>query len=162
VLAGIGLVRWSVHATRAAADAAAVRPSRTARMIVLGWLVPGLNLSVPGSVLAEIEHAGLRRPADQRPRPSRLLLAWWVLWAAGVVLSAVVLLWSLRSGVQARADGVVLHAVLDLLAAVTAAVTAVLITQVTRLLGPPRVAPRRLLVSIGPVTPSPGARADHA
>jgi hypothetical protein len=148
VLAGFGLVRWSVHATRAAADAAAVRPSRTARMIVLGWLVPGLNLSVPGSVLAEIEHAGLRRPADQRPRPSRLLLAWWVLWAAGVVLSAVVLLWSLRSGVQARADGVVLHAVLDLLAAVTAGVTAVLVVRLTRLLTPSRGTHREVLVAV--------------
>ena len=46
-------------------------------------------------------------------------------------------------GVQAQADGVVLHAVLDLLAAVTAGVTAVLAVRLTRLLTPqPRRAPR--------------------
>ena len=100
-----------------------MRPVAVVRAtIVLGWLVPGLNLAVPGSVLAEIEHAALDRPADRRPRPSRLLRVWWVLWVAGVLLAAVVLAWSLRTGVQARADGVVLHAVLDLLAAATAGV----------------------------------------
>jgi len=83
-----------------------------------------------------------------RPRPTRLLLVWWVLWAIGVVLSAVVLAWSLRTGVQARADGVVLHAVLDVLAAVTAGMTAVLLTRLTRLLGPPRVRPREILVAV--------------
>jgi Domain of unknown function (DUF4328) len=147
-LAGLLLVRWSLRATRAAAEQAGVRPSRSARMIVLGWLVPGLNLSLPGSALAEIEHSALGRPAGGRPRPSRLLLGWWVLWAAGVLLSALVLAWSFRTGVQARADGVVLHAVLDVLAAVTAGTTAVLVTRLTRLLGPPRLRRRRLLVSV--------------
>jgi hypothetical protein len=65
-----------------------------------------------------------------------------------VIMSAVVLVWSLRTGVQARADGVVLHAVLDVLAAVTAGVTAVLVTRLTRLLGPPKVRRRELVVSV--------------
>jgi hypothetical protein len=60
----------------------------------------------------------------------------------------LVLLWSLRTGVQAKADGVVLHALLDLLAAVTAGVTAVLVTRLTRLLGPPRPRRRELLVAV--------------
>jgi hypothetical protein len=75
------------------------------------------------------------------------------------VLSAVVLLWSLRDGVQARADGVVLHAVLDLLAAATAGVTARLVTQLMRLLGPPRPRRRELVRSI---TPPAVARAVRA
>jgi hypothetical protein len=146
---GVLLVLWSVRAYQAAADRAGVLPARSTRWIVLGWLVPGINLSVPGSVLAEIEHSALRRPSDQRPRPSRLLLLWWALWAACVVLSAVALLWSLRTGVQALADGVVLHAVLDLLAAVTAVVTARLVLLLTRLLAP---VPRRreVLVRVTP------------
>ncbi|HXV92193.1 MAG TPA: DUF4328 domain-containing protein, partial [Pseudonocardia sp.] len=111
-LAGAALIGWSVRAATAAAEQAGVRPPRSARGIVVGWLVPGLNLAVPGSVLAEIEHALIGRPAHARPRPSRLLRVWWVLWAAGVVLAAVVLAWSLRDGVQAAADAVVLHAVL--------------------------------------------------
>ncbi len=123
-------------------------PARTARALALGWIIPGLNLSIPGSALAEIEHAALDRPARQRPRPTPLLLGWWALWVAGLVLAAIVLLWSLRTGVQARADGVVLHAVLDVLAAVTAGVTAVLVTRLTRLLGPPRTRRRELVVAV--------------
>jgi hypothetical protein len=150
VLSGGLLILWSMRAAQAAADRAGVRPSRSDRAIVLGWLVPGLNLSVPGSVLAEIEHTALGLPPDRRPRPSRLLLVWWVLWVLGVVLSAVVLLWSLRDGVQARADGVVLHAVLDLLAAVTAGVTARLVLRLTRLLSPARPRRRELLLRFTP------------
>lgn len=163
-LAGVLVVQWTVRATRAAADQAGVRPSRSARAVVAGWLLPVVNLSVPGSVLAEIEHAASGRPAGQRPRPSRLLVGWWVLWVAGVVLAAVVLLWSLRTGVQARADGVVLHAVLDVLAATTAAVTAVLLTRLSRLLGPVRVRRRELVVAVtaAPVTPRPAAPAARA
>ncbi|MHA6629018.1 DUF4328 domain-containing protein [Pseudonocardia sichuanensis] len=160
LVAGGLTVLWSVRATQAAATAAGVRPARSTRTIVLGWLVPGVNLSVPGSVLAEIEHSALGLPPGRRPRPSRLLLVWWALWAVGVVLSAVVLLWSLRTGVQARADGVVLHAVLDLLAAVTAAVTARLVLRLTRLLSPGGPRRRELLVRVTPKpAEAPAARA---
>lgn len=148
--AGVLVVLWTVRATHVAAERAGVRPSRSSRMLVLGWLVPGLNLAVPGSALAEIEHTALGRPPGRRPRPSRLVLLWWVSWATGVVLSAVVLAWSLLTGVQARADGVVLRAVLDLLAAVTAGVTAVVMTRLTRLLAPARPVRRELLVLTGP------------
>jgi hypothetical protein len=159
VVAGALLILWSVRASQAAAERAGVRPSRSTRAIVLGWLVPGINLSVPGSVLSEIEHSALELPADLRPRPSRLLLAWWGLWVGSVVLSAVVLLWSLRTGVQARADGVVLHAVLDVLAAVTAAVTARLVTRLTRLLAPVRPRRRELVLSVRPPAAARAARA---
>ncbi|WP_300013314.1 DUF4328 domain-containing protein [Pseudonocardia sp.] len=155
LLAGGLVVLWTVRAAEAAATGAGVVASRRPREIVLGWLVPGVNLTVPGSVLAEIEHGALGLPAGARPRPSRLVLGWWALWAAGVVLAAVVLLWGLRTGVQARADGVLLHAVLDLLAAVTAGVTAVLIGRLTRLLGPAVAARRELLVRTPPPPPPP-------
>lgn len=158
LVVGVLMILWTVRTAQAAAERAQVRPARSTRAIVFGWLVPGLNLSVPGSVLAEIEHSAIGRPADQRPRPSRLLLVWWALWAASVLFTVVVLLWSLRDGVQARADGVVLHAVLDLLAAATAGVTARLVLRITRLLAP--VAPRRreVVLRINPAS----ARAAHA
>ncbi len=151
-VAGVLVVVWTLRASRAAADRAHVEPARSPRAIVLGWVVPGVNLVLPGSVLSEIEHDALGRPADQRPRPSRLLVVWWVLWALGAVLAVVVVLWSLRTGVQARADGVVLHAVLDLLAAATAGTTAVLLTRLTRLLAPARPTRRELVVRIGVAT----------
>ncbi|MDN5930930.1 MAG: DUF4328 domain-containing protein, partial [Pseudonocardia sp.] len=87
-------------------------------------------------------------PPGRRPRPSQLLLVWWALWAAGVMLAGIVLLWSMRPGVQARADGVVLHAALDLLAAGTAGVTAVLLARLTRLLAPARTDRREILVRV--------------
>ncbi len=150
VLTGLLVVLWSVRAAEAAADVAGVRPPRRTREVVLGWLVPVVNLAVPGAVLAEIEHAALERPVAERPRPSRLLVVWWALWVASVLLAGVVALWSLRTGVQALADGVVLHAVLDVLAAVTAVVTARVVLHLTRLLGPARTDRRELLVSVQP------------
>jgi hypothetical protein len=148
VVAAVLLVVWSVRASRAAGEFAGVVPARSGRAIVAGWLVPVVNLSVPGSVLAEIEHAALARPVGQRPRPSGLLQAWWVLWVANLVGVVVVALWSLRTSVQAQADGVVLHAVLDLLAAATAGVTAVLAARLTRLLTPSRGTHREILVAV--------------
>lgn len=147
-VAGVVVVVWTLRAARAAAKQAGVAQTRSDREIVAGWVVPGLNLTVPGSVLAEIEHAALHRPSAQRPRPSRLLGAWWTLWVADVVLAAVVALWSLRGGVQAQADGVVLHALLDVLATGTAGVTAVLAVRLTRLLLPRPAARREVLVAV--------------
>ncbi len=146
--AGVLLVMWSVRASVAAAQRAGLRPSRSPREIVLGWLVPGLNLTVPGSVLAEIEHGLLGRPAAQRPRPSRLLVLWWLLWAVSVVLAVITLGWTFREGVQARADGVVLHALLDLVAAASAGVTAVVVRRLTTLLRVVEKPHRMLLVRI--------------
>lgn len=150
LLAGLFVVPWTLSAMRAAAAVAGVRPARSARSVVLGWLVPGPNLSVPGSVLAEIEHAALRRPPGARPRPSRLLVTWWALWAGSVLFAAVVALWALRAGVQAQADGVVLHALLDALAAATASVTALLVARFTRLLGPVRATAREVVAAVHP------------
>lgn len=148
LLAGLLTVLWSVRASRAAAERGGHRPSRSARDVVLGWLVPGVNLSVPGSVLAEIEHGALDRRAAQRPRPSRLVLCWWVAWSCGVVLSLVVAALSLRTGVQARADGVVLHALVDAVATVVAVLTARLVSLLTQLLGPARPVSRETLVQV--------------
>jgi hypothetical protein len=145
VAAGAFLVLWTIRAQSAASARSGSRPSRSAQEVVLGWVVPGLNLGVPGSVLAEIEHGALDRPPDQRPRPSTTVRVWWGLWAVGVLGSILTLAWSRRTGVQAEADGVVLHAALNLLAAVTAGWTAVLVGRLTALLGPVR-APRREVV----------------
>ena len=147
LVAGGFVVAWTLPAAVAAATRSGSRPSRSRQELLLGWLVPGWNLVVPGPVLAEIEHGALDRPPSRRPRPSRLVGAWWLLWVVGGVLAAAVLAWSWRTGVQARADGVVLHAVLNLVAAATAGVTAVLVGRLTALLNPVR-APRRLVLAV--------------
>lgn len=147
---GYLLVQWTLQAMRAAADRSGTLPPRSTRAVVAGWLVPGLNLAVPGAVLAEIEHAALDLPPGRRPRPSRELLVWWALWAAGVLLAVLTALWSLRGETQALADGVVLHAWLDALAAVTAVVTLRLVRRLTDLLEPSLGGPRELLVATVP------------
>jgi hypothetical protein len=105
--------------------------------MLIGLLVPGLNLAVAGSVLAELEHAAARKPADERPRPSRLLRMWWIAWVVGEVLFAVVWLVTLfGASVQALANGVELHLLADLVAAFVAASGAVFVGRVTQLLEP--------------------------
>lgn len=129
-------VQWFLRARAAAADASGLRPSRPDWQVLVGTLVPGLNLAVPGSALAELEHTALGRPAADRPRPSRLLLAWWGCWAAGTVLSVITLLWYLRSSAQAMADGVLLHAVTDLTAVALCLLSVRLTRYLTALLAP--------------------------
>lgn len=146
--AGVLIVQWTLQAMRAAAERSGTAVPRSTRSVVLGWLVPGPNLAVPGAVLAEIEHTALGLPPGQRPRPSRELLVWWASWGACVVLAVVTAAWSLRSGTQALADGVVLHAWLDLLAAGTAVVTLRVVRRLTGLLEPSPGRPRELLVSV--------------
>ncbi|MCW0213782.1 MAG: DUF4328 domain-containing protein [Pseudonocardia sp.] len=150
VLSGVVLILWSLRAAQAAGERTSTRPSRTPLLIVLGWLVPGYNLSAPGSLLAEIEHAGLDRAPDTRPRPSRLVLLWWGVWALGAVLGVVTVLWSFRTGAQARADGVVLHALLDVTAVATAMLTLTVTRRLTALLGPPTGEHREILVAVRP------------
>ncbi|MFD1147811.1 DUF4328 domain-containing protein [Saccharothrix hoggarensis] len=127
---------WLRRARNAAAAEAGYRPSRPDREVLIGLVVPGVNLVVPGSVLAELEHAALREPPTARPRPSRLLRWWWGLWVAAGVFTAFTIAWSFRSSVQAMADGVLFHAVSDLLGAAVAIVTAAVVRHITTLLLP--------------------------
>lgn len=135
-LAALVTLLWVLRTYAAAAEFAGVRPSRSPAVLLAGWLVPGANLVMPGSALSEIEHAGLRRPPNHRPAPSRLLRVWWLAWAVSVLLAWTALAWSLRESTQAKADGVLLHAAVDVAAAVAAALTAIVIRRLTRLLLP--------------------------
>ena len=147
---GVGayLLLWVIRVRAVAGTRAGVRPSRSTRSMLIGWLVPGLNLTVPGSTLAEVEHTALGRPTGQRPDPSRLLRVWWALWAANVVLGVISVLWYLRSGVQAQADGVELHALVDLVVAATAEVTARMVLWLNALVTPAKPAARQLVVRV--------------
>lgn len=145
-LAGMTVIGWSLRAYEAAAERAGVTPPRPRWQLIAGWLVPGLNLALPGAVLAEIEHAATGGDPARRPRPSRLLLLWWAAWAGGLLLVWVTLLWGLRGSVQAQADGVLLHAAVDLAAAVVAGLTAVVVRRLTALVLPVPPGTRRMQV----------------
>ena len=135
-----------VHRTRnVAATLVGYGPSRSDAAALVGLLVPGMNLVVPGSVLAELEHAVARRPAGERPRPSKLLRRWWGLWVASGLTFVITVLWSFRDSTQALADGVLLHAFGDLLLAGVAAATALVVRRITTLLLPVDAASVRLM-----------------
>lgn len=129
-------VWWLLVARKAAADEAGQHPPRPTWQVLVGLLVPGLNLAMAGSILAELEHAAIRRPANQRPKPSRLVLAWWGAWIANALLLTLTVLWRTRDGVQAQVDAVVLTAFSDLSAVLLALATVLVVRRFTRLLAP--------------------------
>ncbi|RRO13813.1 DUF4328 domain-containing protein [Saccharopolyspora rhizosphaerae] len=141
VLTGVFVVLWGLRARVAAAERIGVRNARPDWQLVVGVLVPGLNLLVPGAAVAELEHSLLvaegAREKGARPWPSLRVRFWWALWAATVVVALITFVWTFRDGVQALADGVVLHAVNDALVTALAVVTARLIDHFMRLLLPP-------------------------
>lgn len=154
VISGLVLLSWVLGALEISAEQNDVRPSRSQRVVVWGWLVPGINLSIPGSVLSEIEHAALRRDPAERPDPTRLIVIWWALWASNVVVGIIAALWLLRTGTQARADGVMQHVFVDLLAAAAAVVTSHVVTYLTALIGPPRRIPLPRVVRVVAAQPT--------
>ncbi|GAA4543118.1 DUF4328 domain-containing protein [Amycolatopsis samaneae] len=127
---------WLFVARRAAADELGEAVPRPPWQVLVGILVPVVNLPMALSVVGELEHAVLRRSGATRPKPSRLVLFWWGVWLLNWVLLAVTLYWRFRDGVQALADSVVLVALCDLSAAGLAAVTALVVRQFSELLMP--------------------------
>lgn len=127
---------WLFVARVAAADALGEDPPRGGRQVLAGFLVPGLNLVMSGSILAELEHAVLRRSPERRPSPSRLVLSWWAAWIVNAALLVVVIWWRTLDGVQAQADGTVLTALLDFSAVAVAVVSVQVVRRFTGLLAP--------------------------
>lgn len=128
---------WWLHLARhAAADLADQRLARADWQVLAYLLVPGINLVMAGVVLAELEHQVLRRPADERPHPTKPVKIWWAAWAAAGLLFGLTIVWRFRDSVQARADGVILSAFTDLAAAAVAILTALMIRRVAMLLAP--------------------------
>lgn len=144
-LMALGSVLWWLLLIRhAAAEESGHASPRSSRQVVIGTLVPGINLLLAGSILAELEHAVLRRPPDRRPRPSRLVLAWWATWLVNGLLMALVIGWRFREGIQAQADAVLLTGFLNASAALLAGLTAVVVYRLTSLIAPVPVRRMRL------------------
>lgn len=140
ILSGVVVVLWALRARSYAAEQVEVRSARSDWQFVTGVLVPGLNLFVPGSALAELEHTVLirenTRDPGTRPKPSWLVKLWWAAWDASLVLGWGAFLWGFLDGVQAVANGVVLHAWTNAAVVVLAVVTIHVVKYLTRLLTP--------------------------
>jgi len=156
--------RWLLTARDVAAAVAGDRPARPDWQVLLGVLLPGLNLFVAGSVLVELEHMALGLTGRDRPRPSRLVLAWWLVWAGSECTAVVTILLGLRSGVAAHANGVLWYAVTDLLAVAVAVLTVFVLGSITALLAPGsvRAHQRSWVVSVTAGQPSTLRRARPA
>jgi uncharacterized protein DUF4328 len=139
-LSGIFVVLWGLRARAAAAERIGVRNARPDWQVVVGVLVPGLNLFVPGSALAELEHSVLVaegvRKREARPFPTLRVRLWWAVWAATLLLGWFAFGWGFRDSVQALADGVALHALNNALVTALAIQTVRLIKYLMRLLTP--------------------------
>ena len=133
---GVTFLWWLHRAREIASTISGTRPARRTWAVVLGSVLPGPNLTVPGSALAEVEHAASGLPASATPRPSTPVARWWAAWAVGVVLGVVAVLRGLGGSTQALADAVVLHGLTDIAAAVTAALTVPMVAHLTELLAP--------------------------
>ena len=133
---GVVFLRWLLAARALAAEESGTRPWRSTRLLLLGCVLPPFTLTVPGSTLAEIEHAGGGSDPAVRPTPSRPVLVWWASWATGVVLGVVTVAHGFATSTQALADGVVLHALVDVVAIVTAVATVRVVAHLTELLAP--------------------------
>ncbi len=130
------VARWLFPARRYAAAALCRVPGRPAWQVILGSLVPVVNLTVPFSTLAELEHDVLARGRCERVRPSRLLRCWLGVWVLGGVLCAITLAWAFRGGLAAEAHGMLWEAATALAAAAVAALTEVVVRRSTALLLP--------------------------
>ncbi|PTR22520.1 uncharacterized protein DUF4328 [Rhodococcus sp. OK519] len=98
--------RARVFAERGLAD------PRSLRELLVGVLLPGLNLVMPGVYLTEI--------VDGDRRLRRAVRLWWTSWIAGGILVVANVLWRNQDSLQARADGVVLSAITAAVGLVTA------------------------------------------
>ncbi|HEY0452434.1 DUF4328 domain-containing protein [Actinophytocola sp.] len=136
VLAATVTISWLHLARHAAAEAADQTLGRRDWQVLAYLLIPGVNLAMAGVLLTELEHHVLRRPADERPTPSRATTIWWAVWVVGGLLFGATILWRFRSGVQAQADGVILSALTDLAAVAVAVLTALTVRRLSTLLAP--------------------------
>jgi hypothetical protein len=111
-------------------------PSRSMSAVLARLLAPGWNLYGAGQIVTEIDRMLTAERADaHRPvRASRLTVGWWVSWIVSAVLMLIALARGLGGSLQAIADTVELHILVDLAGAVCAGLGALMLYRFVRLL----------------------------
>ncbi|MCJ0906947.1 DUF4328 domain-containing protein [Rhodococcus sp. ARC_M6] len=122
VLAAVAAVCWLLRQRREQYAREKRTDPRSRGEIILGCALPVLNLVMPAMYLLEL----VRRD----PRGVRLVKIWWGFWAFSGLLLVVNAYWRSRPGLQAMADGVLLSAFIALIAALTAALTLLVVRRI--------------------------------
>lgn len=147
VAAAVASGCWLVTRRRAVFERAGQRDPRSVRSLLIGCLVPVLSLVLPGVYLTELVE---RKNGPDRDRLLLLVRLWWAMWVVDWILMLLVSIWRTRDSLQARADGVLLAALLCLVAAGVALLTIYLMRSVDELRwrGGRRPDPTRWVVAV--------------
>ncbi|MFC3963838.1 DUF4328 domain-containing protein [Nocardia jiangsuensis] len=148
LLAAIAAVARLIQLRAAAYALVGRRDPRSPRTLLLGSLIPVLNLVWPGVFLTEA-FTGRRDP-----RALRLIRIWWVFWVLGGTVAVAALCWRTADSLQSKADGVLFTALTDLVAAAVALLTFGVLNALSGrdLRGRARAA-HRLTVAVDPAVP---------
>ena len=144
VVSAVVVALWLVRARRAAAERAGQRDTRTTRGVLLGALLPVVNLGQAGVLVTELERS------LGGPGPSRLVRWWWAAFVGSGLLTALAWGWRQLGSAQAQADAAVLAGIGDLAAAVAAVLTLLVVRRCTQRLGGAGRTPRRRWVASVP------------
>lgn len=162
LFSALAMVGWLIRTRRTVFASAGRGEPRSVRALVLGCVVPVVNLIWPGVFLSEIlaEH--------DDPRAVRAVRIWWAAWVGGGIVAAAALLWRTADSLQAKADGVLFTACTDLVAAAVALLTLTMLRAIEErdAFGHSRIA-RRWVIAVDPPIPviepvQPGGRGAHA
>ncbi|MFE7744059.1 DUF4328 domain-containing protein [Nocardia sp. NPDC057455] len=148
LLAASSAVGRLIEIRQAAYAAVGRSDPRSPRTLVLGCLIPVVNLLWPGIFLSEVA------VLHGDPRARRAVRIWWAAWVFGGLVAAAALLWRTADSLQAEADGVLFTASTDVVAAAVALLTLWVLRTIEGrdLLGRHRTA-RRWLIAVDPAVP---------
>ncbi|MEC3957975.1 DUF4328 domain-containing protein [Nocardia sp. CDC153] len=150
--AAVALVGWLTETRRAAYASLGETDPRPLRTLVLGCVVPVVNLVWPGVFLTEV--ARLRIADGTDPRLLRAVRIWWAAWLVNAVLVVVSVLYRFAGSLQAQADGVLFSMWTDLVAAGVALASLALVRSFAGLdlRGRPKTL-RRWVIATAPARP---------
>lgn len=144
LIAAVASIGWLARARERHYADEGKRDPRKLRTLVLGCLVPVVNLVMPGVFVSEFNRKVM-------PERRKLIVAWWIVWVFGGLLAVGAALFHLADSLQIKADGVLFATIANAVAALVAALTLLLIRDIDGhdLFGRRRRA-KRLLAATGP------------
>ena len=149
LIAAIAAACWLVRARGSFYAGENRRDPRSPLMLLLGCLIPVVNLVMPGVFLTEFNRSAFAPEA--RPERRRLIRGWWCAWVLCGLVAVCQVLFRYADSLQIKADGVLFAVFANIVAAVVAGLTLMLIRDIDGddLQGRPRV-PKRWLPATGP------------